>query len=70
VEGHSDHFDWNNLARHYVAAHRMALQKHHSGAELVPADRGADEEPRETPRPQPKRTRRRRATTGESTSSK
>lgn len=38
VESHADHFDWANLNRYYVAAHRMALQKRYPGQTLGPGD--------------------------------
>ena len=57
VEGHAEHFDWNNLGRYYVAAHRMALQQHAPGRDLVPFDPEFDFEIRETPAPPPPRAR-------------
>jgi hypothetical protein len=49
VEALAPHFDWDNLASYYVAAHKLALAKHHFGADLVPVDAETDRELRETP---------------------
>lgn len=49
VESHAGHFDWNELAVHYVTAHKLALAKVHPGVELVPTDPEADGPTRETP---------------------
>ncbi|MEW6249867.1 MAG: glycosyltransferase [Planctomycetota bacterium] len=59
VESHAEHFDWNNLGRYYVAAHRLALQRRFPGRDLVPFDPDSAFEPRETPPPaRPSRERR------------
>ncbi len=57
VEGHADHFDWNNLGRYYVGAHKLALQRVAPGPDRVPVDPEFDAEPRETPEPAPKSPR-------------
>jgi len=51
VESHAHFFDWNNLIGYYVTAHKMALEKHYPGQELVPADPELDAGARETPEP-------------------
>ncbi|MBK9119215.1 MAG: glycogen synthase [Phycisphaerales bacterium] len=59
VESRGGHFDWNNLVRFYVDAHRLALERHYAGHSLIPADPDHDPEPRETPQPGPRPQRRR-----------
>ncbi len=54
VESHAHFFDWNNLIGYYVTAHKMALERHYPGCDLVPADQELDAGPRETPEPAPK----------------
>jgi glycogen(starch) synthase len=49
VESLANHFDWNNLGYYYVTAHRMALERHHPGHDLVPIDAEFDMEAREIP---------------------
>jgi glycogen(starch) synthase len=51
VESHAHFFDWKNLIGYYVTAHKMALDRHHPGCDLVPADPELDVGPRETPEP-------------------
>jgi glycogen(starch) synthase len=61
VESHAHHFDWNNLFRYYVGAHKLALQQVFPGPDRVPVDPELDFETRETPDPERRPSRRRRA---------
>jgi glycogen(starch) synthase len=64
VESMSNHFDWNNLGYYYVTAHRMALERHYPGHDLVPTDREFDPELREVPDTRRRPRARRAARTG------
>jgi len=45
VEAHAEHFDWNNLGRHYTEAHRLALQRRYGADAAVPLDPELDTPP-------------------------
>jgi glycogen synthase len=45
VEGHAEHFDWNNLARYYREARRMGFAKYYPGVEVIPPDEEAMDAP-------------------------
>jgi glycogen(starch) synthase len=36
VEAHAEHFDWSYMSRHYVAAHRLALERRFPGVIVTP----------------------------------
>jgi glycogen synthase len=59
AEGRAEHFDWNNLGRHYTAAHAMALERHFGTRNLIPvAAATAAELDTPAPKRRPKRARR------------
>lgn len=61
VEGHAEHFDWNNLGRHYADARRLALAKAHPGRPVTVATArpSAEERPADPAGPAAKRPARR-----------
>jgi glycogen(starch) synthase len=61
VESHAEHFDWANLARHYMTARRMAFAQRYPDENVIPDD-VAPTPPREAPARQPVSRRRRKST--------
>lgn len=59
VESRCELFDWNNLGRHYVEAHRLALSRRGWAERFLPIDAVRECLPRQTAEPPPTPERRR-----------
>ena len=66
AEAHAEHFDWNNMGRHYAAVHRLALERRYAGKNMVPVDREVEPDvpsvtaPRRPAKRRPRKTTRRK----------
>ena len=61
AEAHAEHFDWKNLARHYAAAHEMALQRRYGGVTRLPGGPEPHEDARDVAGPAARRPAKQRS---------